>query len=221
MGHLGEVRHCLINDLPTLIWAINLAAIELHTTLGRVEDVDCPTMMAFDLDPGEGMDLKDCAEVARLLKDLLDRSGLESFPKTSGKKGLHVFVPINTPTNYQETKGLAHSTAEHLERRHPDFIVSRMAKKLRVGKIFIDWSQNTDFKTTTTVYSVRANNCPTVSTPITWKELLSASRKSSEARRLLAFETEEVLKRIEKHGDLFEGVLKLNQRLPSRMAKAA
>lgn len=220
-AHFGPIRHCLVNDLASLIWVVNLAAIELHTTLARIVNLNCPTMMVFDLDPGEGVGLAECAEVAILLKERFAALRLDAYPKSSGKKGLHVYIPLNTPTSYGETKPFARAIAESLERRHPDRVTARMAKKVRPGKIFIDWSQNTDFKTTTTVYSLRANDRPTVSTPLTWREVQIAARRASKAQRLLAFETEEVLKRIEKQGDLFANVLTMAQRLPELQLRTA
>lgn len=210
-----SVRYCVINDLPTLLWTANLAALELHTTLARSNDIQSPDFLVFDLDPGEGVTIHACVEAAFLLRRELEDLGLESFPKTSGMKGLHVFVPLNSGAAYSETKPFAHQIAERLEKNHPDFIVSRMLKKYRVGKVFIDWSQNTDFKTTTTVYSLRANETPTVSTALLWEELEHARKSESRALKLLAFEWDEVLKRVEKYGDLFEPVLKKKQKLPS------
>lgn len=214
-GKFGAINHCLINDLATLVWSANLAAIELHTTLARIQDLGCPTMIAIDLDPGEGAAIRECAEVGLLLKKVLDGQGLASFAKTSGRKGLHVYIPLNTPATYGQTRGFAKSLAELLERRHPDRVTSRMPKKLRIGKVFLDWSQNADFKTTTTVYSLRANDSPTVSTPVTWREVAIAAKKDSEAGKLLSFGTEEVLARVKKRGDLFEPVLRLKQAVPS------
>jgi bifunctional non-homologous end joining protein LigD len=214
-GWFERVHHCLINDLPSLLWAVNLAAIELHTTLGKIEDPHCPDMIAFDLDPGEGADIRQCTEIALLLKVFLDRKRLESFPKTSGQKGLHIFVPINTPVSYEQTQAFARAVAEHFERLHPDLIVSKMSKKLRTNKVFIDWSQNVDFKTTVTAYSLRASHLPSVSTPVTWKEIIAASEKASQAKRLLTFAPDEVIRRIQKLGDIFEPTLSLRQQLPT------
>lgn len=222
-GRFGAIDYCLINDLPALVWSANLAAIELHTTLGRVQDPGSPTMIAVDLDPGHGVTIRECAEVGLILKKILDEQGLESFAKTSGRKGLHVYIPLNTPATYERTKAFARSLAEFLERRHPDRVTSRMPKRLRVGKVFLDWSQNIDFKTTTTVYSLRANDTPTVSTPITWREVAAAMKKGSEAGKLLSFDTEEVLARVKRRGDLFEPVLTMRQAVPPliRVRRAA
>lgn len=205
-AQLGETRHCLLNDEPSLIWAASLAALELNTTLATVRNLERPTCLVFDLDPGEGAGIEACVEVAVLLRAFLRGLGLESFVKTSGKKGLHVYIPLNSPTDYSHTKPFAHAVAHALERAHPDLVVSKMLKKHRTGKVLIDWSQNEIFKTTATVYSLRPNAVPGVSTPITWEELRRASG--------LSFEPDEVLKRVGKKGDLFRPVLEMRQVLP-------
>ncbi|HZC36057.1 MAG TPA: non-homologous end-joining DNA ligase [Chthoniobacterales bacterium] len=208
-----RIDYCLINDLPALVWASNLANLELHTFLHRAPDIETPTMLAFDLDPGEGADILLCAQVGLWIRDLLEDLGVESFPKTSGSKGLQLYVPLNSPTNYDQTKAFAYALAERLESEHPEQVVSKMQKSLRVGKVFVDWSQNDEHKTTVTVYSLRAKNRPTVSTPMTWDEIGAALKKRDSER--LVFESDEVLKRMEKNGDLFEPVLTLKQKLPS------
>jgi len=207
------VNYCLINDVATLIWSVNLAAIELHTTLATRPNMQRPTMMVFDLDPGEGAGTQECAQVALWIRKLLDSVSLESFVKTSGKKGLHVYVPLNTEVSYQQTQPFARSVAEHLEWAHPDVVVSKMAKKLRTRKVFIDWSQNVDFKTTTTVYSLRATPLATVSAPVSWEEVRTALKSAREAEGLASLDMAAVLVRIEKSGDLFEPILTLKQRL--------
>lgn len=206
-----KIRYCLANDLPSLVWAANLADLELHTSLARFQNPDRPTMMVFDLDPGPGADVIRCAEVALWLHTLLKARALESFCKTSGSKGLQVYVPLNTPTTFAQTKQFARSMAEHLAAQHPDQVVSRMEKRLRRNKVFIDWSQNDGHKTTVCVYSLRAKEHPTVSTPLKWTEVKRAL-KSDDAERL-AFESSDLLKRVKKLGDLFEPVLTLKQRL--------
>jgi bifunctional non-homologous end joining protein LigD len=208
-----RIDYCMINDLPALVWASNLANLELHTFLHRAPKIEEPTMLAFDLDPGEGVDILLCARVGLWIRDLLDGLGIKSFPKTSGSKGLQLYVPLNSPTNYEKTKAFAHALAQRLENEHPEEIVSKMSKKLRVGKVFVDWSQNDEHKTTVSVYSLRAKNRPTASTPVTWDEVSTALQKRDPQR--LAFESDEVLDRVKKNGDLFEPVLKLKQRLPS------
>lgn len=212
-GNQANINYCLANDLPTLVWAANLADLELHTSLARQPKIQSPTMVVFDLDPGLPANIVECCRVGIRLKKVLEESGLESFPKTSGSKGLQVYVPLNTPTNYEITKSFAKEIAERLEREHRELVVSKMAKALRAGKVFIDWSQNDDHKTTICVYSLRAKEAPTVSTPVTWREVETALKKRDPDR--LVFTSEEVLKRVKKHGDLFAPVLKLKQRLKS------
>ena len=206
------VNYILADDLATLIWLANLAALELHPSLALAKDIECPTMMVFDLDPGPPADILSCAQVGFWLREKLDALKLKSFPKSSGSKGLQIYVPLNTPVTYDETKALSRQLAEELEREHPDLVVSKMAKNLRSGKVFVDWSQNDRHKTTVCVYSLRAKEKPTVSTPLDWDEVTSAAKKKDAAR--LSFLSDEVLKRVEKDGDLFEPILKLKQKLP-------
>jgi bifunctional non-homologous end joining protein LigD len=204
-----EIDFCLANDLPTLIWLANLAALELHTSLGTATAYDHPTMVAFDLDPGPPATIVECCRVALLLRDMFERLGLSCFPKTSGSKGMQVYLPLNTPATYDETTPFARAVAELLEQEHRDLVVSQQSKELRKGKVLVDWSQNVDFKTTVCVYSLRAREQPTVSTPITWEEVESAEEPED-----LRFEAQDVLERVERHGDLYAPVLELEQRLP-------
>jgi bifunctional non-homologous end joining protein LigD len=215
----GEINYCVMNDLPALVWAANLADLELHTFLHRAPAIQRPTALAFDLDPGAPADLVQCCQVGLWLKEVFDSLGLECFPKTSGSKGLQVYVPLNTAVTYEKTKAFAHALALTLEKEHPELVVSRMQKVLRKGKVLVDWSQNDDKKTTVTVYSLRAKERPTVSTPVDWDEIRRALKKKDAAR--LTFETEDVLERVKKRGDLFAPVLKLKQKLPavSRVSK--
>ncbi|HEX6566277.1 MAG TPA: non-homologous end-joining DNA ligase [Chthoniobacterales bacterium] len=208
----GFIDYCVMNDLPALVWAANLADLELHTFLHRAPELEHPDFIAFDLDPGPPAELIHCCEVALLLKRVFDHLGLQSFPKTSGSKGLQVYVPLNSRIAYDETKAVARALAEKLEREHPDLVVSKMQKSLRAGKVLVDWSQNDEHKTTVCVYSLRAKAHPTVSTPVTWREITQAKRKGDPAA--LVFETKEVLTRVKKRGDLFEPVLRLRQNLP-------
>jgi bifunctional non-homologous end joining protein LigD len=209
----SEIHYCVMNDLPALVWAANLADLELHTFLHRAPAIDRPTALAFDLDPGAPADIVQCCQVGVLLKAVFDSLGLKSFAKTSGSKGLQVYVPLNTPgVTYEKTKAFAHALAILLENQAPDLVVSKMQKNLRRGKVLVDWSQNDDHKTTVNVYSLRAKAHPTVSTPVTWDEVTSALKKKS--AKALVFETRDVLKRVEKLGDLFEPVLTLKQKLP-------
>jgi bifunctional non-homologous end joining protein LigD len=208
----STISYCLVNDLPSLVWAANLADLELHTSLARHQKLDRPTMMVFDLDPGPGTDIVDCCEVAFWLRDLLKEHKLKCFPKTSGSKGMQVYVPLNTAVTFDQTKNFSRGMAENLARQHPARVVSQMSKGLRQGKVFIDWSQNDHHKTTVCVYSLRAKEHPTVSTPLEWDEVQKALKARSAGR--LVFETEDALKRVQKSGDLFEPVLKLKQKLP-------
>ena len=204
----SAISYCVMNDLPALVWAANLADLELHTFLHRAPKIHTPTAVAFDLDPGTDTDIVQCCQVGLRLKELLEERGLQCFAKTSGSKGLQVYAPLNTAVTYEQTKAFAHDLAEKLEREQPHAVVSKMQKHLRTGKVFIDWSQNDAHKTTVNVYSLRARERPTVSTPVTWDELSSAVKK-----KRLSFESDDVLERIEKFGDLFAPVLKLKQKL--------
>ena len=209
----GEIDYCVCEDLPTLIWMAQLAAIELHPSLSRAEHLDRPTVLAFDLDPGPPADVLDCCRVALRLRELFGHFEVESFPKTSGSKGLQVYVPLNNDeATYEETKPLARAIAQLLEKQTPKEVVSKMKKAERKGKVFVDWSQNHETKTTIAVYSLRARERPTASTPVTWKEVERALDKDDADS--LVFEASDVLKRIEKHGDLFAPVLELEQELP-------
>jgi bifunctional non-homologous end joining protein LigD len=205
---VDEIDYCVCDDLPTLVWLANLADLELHPSLSKVDEILRPTVMAFDLDPGEGAALPQCCEVAFILRDALSRLGLESFAKTSGSKGIQVYVPLNIEdVDYDHgTKALSKALARHLEAQHPKLIVSQQKKELRKGKVLIDWSQNDEHKTTVGVYSLRARDQPTVSTPVSWDEL--------EDPDALVFEASDVLERVEQHGDLFAPVAELEQELP-------
>jgi bifunctional non-homologous end joining protein LigD len=209
----GEIHYCVMDTLPALIWAANLADLELHTFLHKAPAFGRPTAVAFDLDPGPPADVVLCCEIALKLKAVLSQLKLESFPKTSGSKGLQILVPLNTPTTYAQTKAFAHAMAETLEKEFPDIVVSKMQKTLRPGKVLVDWSQNDAHKTTVCVYSLRAKEHPTVSTPVLWDEVYLAQKKGN--AKLLTFESDAVLKRVEKHGDLFAPVLELKQKLPA------
>jgi bifunctional non-homologous end joining protein LigD len=213
-GNQREMHYCLAQDLPTLVWAANLADIELHTSLSRKGDVARPTMMVFDLDPGAPADIVQCCQVGLWLREILEGLKLKSWAKTSGSKGLQVYVPLNTAVTYDQTKELSHALAEYLEREHPKFVVSKMAKALRNGKIFVDWSQNDEHKTTICVYSLRAKEQPTASTPVTWEEV-KETLKRKDAKRLV-FRCEQTLARVEKMGDLFEEIETLKQKLPKK-----
>jgi bifunctional non-homologous end joining protein LigD len=206
------IDYCLVNDLPTLVWVANLASLELHTSLARADDVGRPTVLVFDLDPGAPATIVECARVARWVREVLDELGLVCFPKTSGSKGMQLYAPLNTEVTYDETKPFAHALAKLLEGRHPDAVVSAMSKDLRKGKVFIDWSQNDPVKTTVSVYSLRARERPTVSTPLTWDEVEAVAEKGDPD--VLVFDAPAALARLDDHGDLFAPVAELEQALP-------
>jgi bifunctional non-homologous end joining protein LigD len=210
----GVINFCLVDNMQTLVWLANLACLELHTYLYRVSKPDVPTCVVFDLDPGEPAGVLDCLAIAQELRDVLDGLKLRCFAKTSGGKGLHLYVPINRPVDFVETKVFAHGIAKILEAKLPRLVTSVMTKKGRSGKIFIDWSQNDRGKTTVCAYSLRAQELPTVSTPVTWDEIEGAA-KQRDAKRL-RFVAHDVLERLEKLGDLFSPALELRQKLPSR-----
>jgi bifunctional non-homologous end joining protein LigD len=215
-GNSRNVNYILADDLSTVVWMANLAAIELHPSLSLAKNIECPTMMVFDLDPGPPATIVQCAQVGMWLREIFDHFGLQSFPKTSGSKGLQIYVPLNTPTSYDVTKTFAHALARLLEDQHRDLVVSDMKKELRKGKVLVDWSQNDQHKTTIAVYSLRAREHPTVSTPAKWEEVEHMLTKKDAS--LLVFEASEVLKRVEKMGDLFAPLLALKQKLPQQAA---
>jgi bifunctional non-homologous end joining protein LigD len=207
----AAIEYILINDVRTLTWVASVGGLEIHPFLHVVPHIDIATQVVFDLDPGEGADLRDCARVALLLRDALLGLGLESLAKVSGSKGIQVHVPLNQPprrgATHDDTEAFARVVADELARHHPQRIVSKMAKALRHGKVFIDWSQNAGYKTTVAVYSLRARRDePYVSMPVTWQEL--------EKPRGLEFSPDQALARVRRRGDLFAPVLKLKQKLP-------
>jgi bifunctional non-homologous end joining protein LigD len=212
---IGDINFCMANDLPTLVWLANLADLELHTSLALAEDYGTPTVIAFDLDPGPPASIVECSEVALELRMIFEHLGMQAFPKTSGSKGMQVYVPLNTPTSYDVTRPFARGLAELLERRRPDLVVSEMKKSVRAGKVFVDWSQNTSFKTTVNVYSLRALPQPTVSTPLTWEEVAAVTETRDPGE--LVFTSADVLERVAEHGDLFKDVLDLRQTLPESL----
>jgi len=209
----GHIDYCVCEDRPTLVWMAQLAAIELHPSLSLGRKHERPTVLAFDLDPGPPADIVDCCRVALRLKDVLDHLGVECFAKTSGSKGMQIYVPLNTPTSYEKTRPFAQAIAQLLAKQTPEEVIAKMGKKtLRRGKVFIDWYQNNERKTTIAVYSLRARERPTVSTPITWDEVERCAERGDADS--LVFEAGDVLKRIERDGDLFAPVLELKQKLP-------
>lgn len=209
---LGSVNHCQLAEPAALVWAANLAAIELHPGLAGGGDLERADLVVFDLDPGPGTDVLTCAGLALDIRSALEDLGLASWVKTSGSKGLQLYMPVE-PTPYEVTKQFCRSVAQALERSHHDLVVTSMAKVDRQGRIFIDWSQNSLTKTTVAAYSLRARSRPTVSTPLGWKELEVAVDKGDSS--LLVFEADAVLQRVSDRGDLFEGLRGLSQKVPS------
>jgi len=205
----GPIGYCCLDSAAALVWAANMAALEIHAPMAR-SDIETPTMVVFDLDPGEPADIVSCADVALDIRHVLDGLGLLGLPKTSGSKGMQVYVPLNTPgVTHEAASGFAQAIAQLLERARPGDVVSNMNKALRRNKVFVDWSQNSRHKTTIAPYSLRARPHPTASTPLTWDEVEACAGGTR-----LAFEAEDVLDRLEDHGDLFAETLTLRQRLP-------
>ena len=211
-GNNKWMNYCMVQDVATLVWAANLADLELHTSLSLGKEILQPTFLVFDLDPGPPANIVQCCQVGLWVRDIFANMKLQSFAKTSGSKGLQVYVPLHTAVTYDQTKPFAHELARLLERTHPELVVSDMKKALRTNKVLVDWSQNDDHKTTVCVYSLRAKERPTVSTPVKWDEVEACLQKGDPS--LLVFEAEHVLERAKKYGDLFEPVLKLKQKLP-------
>ena len=209
----GYIDFCVCDDRATLVWMAQLASIELHPSLSLSKKHERPTVLAFDLDPGPPAGILDCCEVAMRLREVLGHFEIECFAKTSGSKGMQIYAPLNTKTSYEETRPFAQAIAQIIAKQEPERILAKMGKKTdRKGKILIDWYQNNERKTTIAVYSLRAREQPTVSTPVTWKEIEKAVKKRD--AESLVFEATDVLKRIERHGDLFAPVLDLKQKLP-------
>jgi bifunctional non-homologous end joining protein LigD len=212
----GSIEYCLVDNLPTLVWAANLGDLELHAFLARAPHVHRPTQIVFDLDPGPPANAVQCAQVALWLREMFDHLGLEAFVKSSGSKGMQVYIPLNTPVTYAETSPFAKAVAQTLERAHPELVVSDMKKALRKGKVLVDWSQNSETKTTVVVYSLRAREQPFVSMPLEWGEVEGCLKKKDAS--LAFFDAKQALRRVEKKGDLFAPVLKLKQNLKKALA---
>jgi bifunctional non-homologous end joining protein LigD len=208
----APIDYCLAENLPTLLWAANLASIELHTSLSRADDMQRPSAIVFDLDPGAPAGLRECCRVALWIAELLQAFDLRSVVKSSGSKGLQVYLPLNTPLAYEQSKPFARAVAELLQKQHPELVVSRMTRSLRAGRVLIDWSQNDPHKTTVCVYSLRARERPTISTPLSWEEVRRAARRRSESQ--LSEEPRALLARVQRHGDLFAPLLEVVQTLP-------
>jgi bifunctional non-homologous end joining protein LigD len=209
----GVIRYCCLDEVAALAWSANLAALEIHSPMARKTDIESPTMVVFDLDPGAPAAMTECCQIALDIREVLDHLGLEAYPKTSGSKGLQVYVPVNAPHSHEHASSFALAVAQLLEKQRPDRVVSNMSKALRPGKIFVDWSQNSRHKTTIAPYSLRAKERPTVSTPVSWDEVSDAADGGD-----LSFEADQVLDRIEQHGDLFAETLTREQHLPSATA---
>jgi len=206
----GTIGYCALDSAAALAWSANMAALELHAPMARGADIEAPTMCVFDLDPGPGTGIPACAEVALDIRDVLERlADLACVVKTSGSKGLQLYVPLNTPHTHEHCSSFALAVAQVLEKHHPDRVTSVMKKSARPGKVFIDWSQNSRHKTTVAVYSLRARPHPTVSTPVTWDEVEAAAAGGG-----LSFEAAEVLARVDRQGDLFQPALTIQQQLP-------
>jgi bifunctional non-homologous end joining protein LigD len=211
-SHKAEIDYTLIEDLPTLVWSANLANIELHTSLARVDDLDRPDSLVFDLDPGAPADIVDCARVALRLRAFFTQLGLDSYAKTSGSKGIHLHVPLNGSATFAESRPFARAVAEAFEARFPDEVVSRQTKTKRTGRVLIDWSQNDSHKTTASVYTIRAKERPTASTPLEWDEV-EAAAESGDADALV-FTVDGLRARIAAKGDLYAPLLSQKQELP-------
>jgi bifunctional non-homologous end joining protein LigD len=205
----GPIQYCVLSSSPALVWAANLAALELHTPMSRADDMENPTMVVFDLDPGAPAAMTQCAEVALLIRDAIEPLGLELLAKTSGSKGLQVYLPLNRIHTQDHSRSFALTVAQAIEKHHGKLVVTDQKKEIRKGKVLIDWSQNAYFKTTICVYSLRAREHPTVSTPVTWDEVEDAAGGAD-----LTFEAAEVLNRIEELGDLFASAATRQQELP-------
>lgn len=205
----GTIGYCRLSEAAALAWAANLAAIELHAPMARAADIDAPTMVVFDLDPGPGTGMAECAEIGLWVRDALAGIGLACWPKTSGSKGLQVYVPLNAPHTHEHASAFALAVAQVLERAHPELVVTTQAKAARSGRVLIDWSQNSRHKTTICAYSLRARPRPTVSTPVTWDEVEGAA-----AGAPLSFESHDVLDRVARLGDLFAPTATEVQHLP-------
>lgn len=206
------VNYCVLDSEEALLWAANQASIELHALLFNRSNTDRPRVMVFDLDPGPPATMLDCIELAQSMREVLDAVGLQSFPKVSGGKGLHLYVPLNSPVTFQATRRFAKTLAQKMEKKHPDLAISNMKKELRSGRVLVDWSQNHQHKTTVAVYSLRARSRPTVSMPVAWDELAAAARTRDAAA--LVFEASRAVREARRRSDLFTPVLTLRQKLP-------
>jgi bifunctional non-homologous end joining protein LigD len=212
-GSRAQMTVCLVNDLNTLLWVENLASLELHVPLARADSPETPDSVVFDLDPGDQADILDCSRVALILRGMLSRLRLAGYVKTSGQKGLHVYIPLNRKeTTFEDTKRFSKAVAEVLQRNYPDLVTAKMAKELRKKKVFINWSQNDASKTMISVYSLRAREKPFVSFPLAWKELEKSIRQGAPEKLHILHSVG--VSRAEREGDLFREVLTKKQKLP-------
>jgi bifunctional non-homologous end joining protein LigD len=208
-----DIHFCRIEDTASLIWTVNHGNLEMHPLLSIAPDFDTPTGLAFDLDPGEPAGLLEAAELALVLRDMLAGVGLQTWAKASGSRGVQVYAPLNSRAGFDAAKTFARSVAEVMAARMPDRVVARMDKRLRSGKVLVDWSQNDRHKSTVAAYSLRAKlDRPTVSVPVSWRELEDAVGGGRAGALLVA--PEETLERVTEHGDLFAPVLTCVQQLP-------
>jgi bifunctional non-homologous end joining protein LigD len=213
LNNKERMRVCVVNDPGTLLWAANLASLELHVPMGRTTSPEIADSMVFDLDPGKGADLLNCVRVALILRELLSHMHLSACVKSSGKKGLHLFVPLNDKnTTFDETKRFSRAAAEIMQKNYPNLVTSKMPKEFRKDKVFINWSQNDSSKTMVSVYSLRAGEQPTVSCPLSWQELEDAGEERNPEK--LRFVASDVVRRAEEKGDLFRDMLSQSQKLP-------
>ncbi len=214
-----DIRYVVIQDRRTLAWAVGIASLEIHPFLHRAPRLTRPTMVVFDLDPGEGANLLTSVRVAFLVKNVMDRLRLRCFAKVSGSKGVQVYVPLNTPVTYEVTQPFARTVADLLAAQHPGLVVADMDRAQRAAKVLVDWSQNAIHKTTVAVYSLRATRPrPFVSMPVAWPELETALVRRDAER--LEFSPDAARARLQNTGDLFEPVLSLKQRIPDDFTAA-
>lgn len=206
----GPIGYCCLDEVAALAWSANLAALEIHAPMARATDIESPTMVVFDLDPGAPATITECCQVALDIRDVLEHLDLVVFPKTSGSKGLQLYLPLNSPHSHEHASSFALAVAQMLEKQTPDRVVSNMTKALRPGKVFIDWSQNSRHKTTIAPYSLRAKATPTVSTPVSWDEVAAGADGEP-----LSFDSADVLVRVDELGDLFAATATLEQSLPA------
>ena len=209
----GLIEYCRIDEPAALIWAANMAALELHAPMAHADDIETPAALVFDFDPGAPAVIRECSQVALMVREVLDSVGLRGWCKSSGSKGLQMYVPLNTPATHEHAASFALAVGQVLEKQHPKFVTTVMAKAVRPGKVFVDWSQNARHKTTIAPYSLRARPEPTASAPVTWDEVAACADGPAD-EGALRFRADEVLARVERHGDLFAEVLSCRQSLP-------